>query len=92
MPDRAEAKIVVDTHVGRYDVSLAIKPSTTVQDLVDQLPAEALKHWRGNFIYYKSGSLSMDDNIHNVLGQNADTTDFVSFLQDTIHGGYFPRC
>jgi hypothetical protein len=84
-------KIGFDTHTGRFYVTLKITPTTTVRDLVDQLPAKAKEHWHGHFIYYRFGSLSVDDVIHNVLGQNADSIDIVSFLEDTIRGGYSPR-
>jgi hypothetical protein len=88
MQKTAQSEIAVDTHVGRYYVSLAITQTTTVRDLVDQLPAEALEHWRGHFIFYKHGKLHANDVIHNVLGQNADSIDIVSFMEDTISGGY----
>ena len=45
-------KIGFDTHTGRFYVTLKITPTTTVRDLVDQLPAKAKEHWHGHFIYY----------------------------------------
>jgi hypothetical protein len=81
-------EICFDTHTGRYYVTLFITRSTTVRDIVDRLPAEAKKHWHGRFIYYKFGSLSVDDRIRPVLEQNASSIDIVSFLEDTIRGGY----
>ena len=68
-------------------MTLYITRSTTVQDLVDRLPAKAKKHWHGHFIYYKFGSLSVDDRIRPVLELNASSIDMVSFLEDTIYGG-----
>lgn len=80
-------QICLNTHTGRYYVTLYITRSTTVQDLVDRLPAKAKKHWHGHFIYYKFGSLSVDDRIRPVLELNASSIDMVSFLEDTIYGG-----